>query len=115
MLCAAALVACDDSGIGGSDDPCGDAEAIREASVSAYCDSKTEYCCYCQCWEGTGGSFDAIELHANATCACTAPPPSPGGCSGDTLDAAEHCLADEDSCSEVEGIVAEAQCEDSVI
>ena len=116
LLWAVTLAACGDDGAGGTGEAaCEDAAAISNGATSVYCEDEVDHCCFCQCWESTGGNFDGVELVNNATCVCVTPPSSPNECSGDALASAEQCLADEGSCAEVSAIVAEALCLDSAL
>lgn len=107
--------ACSDDDSAGNGAPCDRAATVRDDAVTDFCDGKQATCCHCTCWEDYDGNFDAVALYTSAACECVTPSPSPGECAGESLDAAEHCLDDEDSCAQVAADVAEAQCQDSLL
>ena len=109
-----AVGACGDDDDGGGSDPCADAAQVQTDAVSAYCADKTDYCCYCQCWESSYGLYDSQTYMDDQTCTCSDPPDADTAeCDGDNLDDANNCLADEAACGEAAVEPAELVCEAS--
>jgi len=105
----------DDDGGGGSD-PCADADAVENQAISDYCADKTDYCCYCQCWESSYGTYDQGAYMDNQTCTCVDPPATePAPCEGATLEIADTCLADEVACGEDAVETIEPVCDNTPI
>jgi hypothetical protein len=113
MLVAACAT---DEADNGDGDPCDEAALIEEDAKAAFCDTKTEYCCFCACYDDTDGKFDAALYYVDGVCECellSGPQSEP--CEDDVREMAQACVDDHISCTEVATQVAEAFCEDSLL
>jgi hypothetical protein len=106
----------DDDDSGGESNKCAEAAAVEENAISEYCADKTDYCCYCNCWEGSKGNYDNEAYAADETCECLDPPSGETAqCDGVNLDYAENCLADPTQCADWAVQTAEGICEATLI
>ena len=106
VVSAVVVVACGDD-----DDSAGDkCEQAGQAMLDAMdeaCSGKDDECCYCQCYN-SDQTYDAMAYATDGTCTCedyaTTDADADGDvdttCEGETLEAAEECLADVDACTQ---------------